>query len=115
MPLLRLEKTPRSDRIAVSAPEVPVEVAVCAFSRGSVSERVRLASCPDACFETIVHYDGDSRKFLDRHVALVRPSKRYFEVDILHERPLAEVHLRLVGRSGKATVARVPIDKIMPK
>ena len=109
MPTVCVEKTPLSDRIAVEAAGPLVEVAVCAFSK-SVSETIRLASQPDQPFKTIVHYDGDMRRFLSENVVVFRPPNRRFSLDIIHERPLSEVHLRLVDTTGKATVRRVNID-----
>ena len=107
-----VEKTPQSDRISVEAPWPLLEVAVCAFSK-SICETVRLASRPDRPFQTIVRYDGDKQRFLSKNVVLLRPLGRRFFLDILHERPLAEVHLRMVGTSGKTTVRRVNIDNYM--
>ena len=93
----------------MEAPGPLVEVALCAFSRG-VSKTIRLACRPDRPFKTIVHYDGNKRRFLSENVVLLRPSSRRVLLDILHERPLSEVHLRLVDTNGKATVRRVDID-----
>ena len=110
--VVKVEKTPQSDRIAVEAPGQLLEVAVCAFSK-TISETVRLACRPDQPFKTIVHYDGDKRRFLSENVVVFRPTDRCFSVDILHERPLSEVHLRMVDTSGKAIVRRVHIDNYM--
>jgi hypothetical protein len=112
MPTVCVEKTPLSDRIRVEAPRPLVEVAVCAFSKG-VSETIRLAARPHRPFKTIVHYDGDKKRFLSENVVLLRPAGRRVLLDILHERPLSEVHLRLVDTTGKATVRRVNLDNYM--
>ena len=107
--VVKVEKTPQSDRIAVEAPGEVLEVAVCAFSK-TISETVRLACRPDRPFQTIIQYDGDKERFLSQNVVAFRPPDRRFSLDILHERPLSEVHLRMVDMFGNVTVRRVHID-----
>ena len=110
--LSALKKRHNPTASAVEAPWPLLEVAVCAFSK-SICETVRLASRPDRPFQTIVRYDGDKQRFLSKTWCCSGLWAAASFLDILHERPLAEVHLRMVGTSGKTTVRRVNIDNYM--